>query len=257
MKRLSVALLFAAGLCLAQGAARGDVTIEMKHNGEPQEVFLAEHMFSASTHDGGMIFRGDKKLLWAIDTKDKKYSEITEEDAKALGAKVTEAMAQMQEAMKNVPPEQRAMMEKMLAGKMPGMKETKRTVKPLGQSKEVNGFACAGYVVTTDDGSTTEIWAADPKAIHLEIKEIAVFKEFADFMKTMLPGLDQFKDMIKDYEHPREDEVPGFPVLTIHKDKNGKEDWRTELVKIDSGAVAAEKFEVPSGFKKEKAAFGN
>ena len=38
---------------------------------------------------------------------------------KQMGQQMSAAMAQMQAAMKNMPPEQRAMMEKMMKGKMP------------------------------------------------------------------------------------------------------------------------------------------
>jgi hypothetical protein len=253
MKRIAFSLVLVALLLGGVVPARADVTIQMKHNTEPQTLYVAPHAFQTATDGGKMIFRGDQKLLWMVDDKEKKYTELTEADAKAMGAKLGEAMAQMQEALKNAPPAQRAMMEKMMKGQMAGMTPKERTVKAMGQTKTINGFECAGYTVSVSDGSSTEVWAAEPKAIHLDPKDISVWKDFAEFMKAMLPGVDQFKDLIKDYDNPGKDQVPGFPVLSIQRDKAGKEIWRSELVSVEKGSIPAEKFEVPAGFKKDKA----
>ncbi len=255
MKRIRLFLVLVATMAVWTATAQADVTIEMKHNKDPQVIRVAPHAFQTAMKDGTMIFRGDKKLLWMVNTGDKKYTEMTEEDAKAMGAKLGDAMAQMQEAMKNAPPAQRAMMEKMMKGQMAGMSPKERTVKPTGESKTINGFDCKGYIVSISDGQATEVWAADPKSLKIDSADLSVLKEFGEFMKAMLPGMDQFTDLIKDYENPGKDQVPGFPVLTIQKDGSGKELWRSELVKVDKGAIPAETFEVPAGFKKEKAKF--
>ncbi|MBM3287014.1 MAG: DUF4412 domain-containing protein [Candidatus Eisenbacteria bacterium] len=241
---------------LLGGEARADVTIETKHNEETHMMYLAEHMFRSDIKDGMVIFRGDKKVLWMVDLGKKKYTEMTEADAKAMGQKIDEAMARMQEALKEASPEQRAMMEKMM-GNVPGAKQkSKRIVTPLGQSREINGFRCKGYTVDTGDEATSEVWATDPKAINLDPAELSVFKEFAEFMQEILPGMDSLEELMKDYENPGEDQVPGFPILTIAKDKKGKESWRSEVVRLEKGSIGAEKFEVPAGWKKEKGAFG-
>jgi hypothetical protein len=255
MKQICLFLALVATLAAWTATAGADVTIEMKHNNEPQVLCVAPHAFQTAMKEGSMIFRGDKKLLWMVNTDDKKYTEMTEEDAKAMGAKLGDAMAQMQEALKNAPPAQRAMMEKMMKGQMAGMNPKERTVKPMGKSKTINGFDCKGYIVSISDGQTTEVWAADPKSLKIESADLSVLKEFGEFMKAMLPGMDQFADLIKDYDSPGKDQVPGFPVLTIQKDASGKEQWRSELVKVDKGTIPAGKFEVPAGFKKEKAKF--
>jgi hypothetical protein len=199
-----------------------------------------------------MIFRGDKKLLWMVDEEKKTYTEMTEEGAKAMGAQMDDAMTQMQDALKKVPPEQRAMMEKMLAGKISKASAGKRTFKPMEEKRRINGFDCAGYLVSKEGGPITEVWTADPKSIQLDPKELAVFKEVAEFMKSMTSGMDQIQELVKDYEHPAEGDVPGFPVLTIQRNEKGKELWRTELVRVDKGAVAETTFEVPSGFEMQK-----
>jgi hypothetical protein len=254
MKRLAFFSSIAASLLCGATAVRADLTMEMKQNGEAQHVYLKEHMFAVTNHEGLTIFRGDKQVLWTVNTHEKTCAEMTKADAQAAGEQMNAARSQMREAMKNVPAEQRAMMEKMIAGHMPKPQADARVIKPSGETKTINGYACAGYLVTHDDGSVEEIWTADPAAVHIEARDLAVFAEFAAFIKSLMAGmgLDKMRDMIKDYAHPDPKDVPGFPILTVLKDADGKETWRAELVKLDHGAVAADKFEAPAGFQKTK-----
>ena len=54
-----------------------------------------------------------------LDKAKNKYQEIDEQTMDQMAHQMSGAMAQMDAAMKNMPPEQRAMMEKMMKGKMP------------------------------------------------------------------------------------------------------------------------------------------
>lgn len=258
MKRLNLTasltlLLLSAACWLAPGLVRADVTFETKVNGSTQTAYVAAHKFAASSDEGNAIFRGDKQVLWVLNPKDKTYTEMTEADVQAMGSKMGQAMAQMQEALKNVPAEQRAMVEKMMKGKMPAASEVQRTVKPMGVSKSINGFECNGYQVSRSDGQSLEVWAADPKSVKLNPDDLTVFKEFSDFIGPMVPQTSGIQEMIKDYAHPKDSDVPGIPILTIQKDKDGKETLRAEVLKIDQGTVDPAQFEVPSGFARQAA----
>lgn len=254
MTKRSLIPVLALGLALLAPAARADLTMEMKQTmGKEKEavetVRVTEHKIGIDTGGQNMVFRGDKKVLWIIDTAKRTYTEMDEAAAKAMGEQMNSAMAQMQEAMKNMPAEQRAQMEKMMAGRMKAAAPPKQTVKPMGQKKTINGFACAGYTVSSEAGEA-EVWAADPKVLKLDAADMTAFKEFAEFMKSSFPGMERIADLAKDFDNPRADQVPGFPVLSIHKDKSGKEDFRSELVKLAKGSVEASAFELPAGFTK-------
>jgi hypothetical protein len=251
MKPIRVAWL--AVLLLAPvSIARADLTIEMKYNKDPMATYVTSDKLASTTTQGGMIFLGKEKVLRIVDSANKKYTEMTEEDAKAMGAQ----MADMQKTLEQLPPAMREKVGAAMRGRMPGATD-QRTVKPLGTTKTINGFETAGYLVTTGAGDgETEVWAAPAKKLGIDTSDTAVFKDLAAFMQTMVPGLDAMRELIKDYEKPNPGDVPGFPVLTIHRDKGGKEVWRSELVKVDKSAVPAERFAVPAGFKKEKMKFG-
>lgn len=251
---VGVLLLGLALLALPVPPARADLTLEMKQSigkdkAAAEIVRVTEHKIAVQAGGNHVVFRGDKKVLWILDLEKKTYLEMDEAACKALGEQVSGAMAQMQEALKSMPAEQRAQVEKMMAGPMKGMAAAKQTVKPMGQKKTINGFECAGYTVSGQSG-VTEVWAADPKALQLGSGDMTAFKELAEFLKGSIPGMERMAGLAQDFEHPREDQVPGFPVLSIHKDQSGKEAFRSELVRLTKGAVAAAAFELPSGFTK-------
>ena len=65
-----------------------------------------------------IVFDGEKQVLWMINNEKKTYSEISKADADRLGAQLSGAMAQMQQQLAAMPPDQRAQVEKMMAGRM-------------------------------------------------------------------------------------------------------------------------------------------
>ena len=71
----------------------------------------------ASGEKGEMIFRADKKEMIMVDHKKRQYFVFDQTTLDEIAAKMNQAM----EMLKNVPPAQRAMMEKMMKGSMPQM----------------------------------------------------------------------------------------------------------------------------------------
>lgn len=248
-------LLTALGALLlfgAASAARADLTIEMKHNDESMSTYVTRHKLASEFGQGGMIFLGEEKVLRILQHEKKRYTEMTEADAKAMGEKMAEA----RKALESLPPAMREKMQSAMKGAMGGA-DAKRTIRPLNEKKTINGFPTTGYVVTVEGSKDeTEVWATDPQKLGIDPREFAVFKEMAEFMKQMLPGLESMKELIKDYDKPDPDDVPGFPVLTIRRSAEGKEVWRSELVKVDHGAVPEGRFAVPAGYKMEKMKLG-
>ena len=254
--RIAACLLVGIALCgVVLQVACADVTIEMKHNETPQVLYVAEHKVCFDSPEGGMIFRGDKEKLWTIDGEQKSFQEITKEDLQEMNDQMAAAKSNMEAAMKEMPPEQRAAVEKAMSGRLPSMaQQTERTVKPLGQKKVVNGFETAGYAVYRGGVLEEEVWAASPKALDLGAGDFAAFKELADFFGAGIPGMDDLVGRFaKDFDEPAENQVPGFPVLTIGKDPSGKEIWRSELIKVVEGTIDPSRFELPKGFKNESA----
>jgi len=242
-----VSVLFAAAL-----PAAADVTMEMKMNSSPQKMVASAHNIRIEGPDVVTIFRGDRKLLWTADMIQKTYTEMTEADMAAMGQQINSAMAELQEKLKEMPPDQRAAVEAMMA-KNPAVTQDappRAVVKATGKSKTINGWPCKEYAQTV--GSTVmEVWSTDQKNFSLTPADLGAFKEFAEFMKKMLPGLGPVEGFMKDFDKPVEGQVPGIPVLTVARNDKGEETYRTELVKVAKGPVPPSAFQLPEGLKKE------
>src|SRR5512144_778073 len=89
---------------------------------------------------------GGRDRMVILDKTKNTYQEIDEQMMKQMGEQMSGAMAQMQAQLKNMPPEQRAMMEKMMKGKMPqAAAAAPKTVYTAKGSGSVNGFSCTKY----------------------------------------------------------------------------------------------------------------
>lgn len=242
---LVVAAMIGAG-AYSQGAYWESKTSGGPIQGDHQsKMYYAPKMFKhVPMNDDGesMIVRLDKEVLYTINTKDKTYSEITFAELETLlqrmSSKSDERMAAMQEKMKNMPEEQRKMMEKMMGDKMPGKaKDAVVEVTKAGDKKTVSGFDCTKYVVTRDGKEQMELWAT---------KEVKVFdsmrKDFDEYTKRMsalnpMLGKGYFDALRK---------VDGFPMETHMGD------IVTVVTKIEKRSFPESEFEVPAGYTKVK-----
>ena len=64
-----------------------------------------------------VMFDGTKQVMTLIDNEKKTYSEMTKADVEAMGNQMSSMMAQMEDQLKNLPPEQRAKIEAMMKGR--------------------------------------------------------------------------------------------------------------------------------------------
>lgn len=88
------------------------------------------------------IFRLDKELLWMLNPEKKTYSEMTFAEMEKMVNKGMEQMAAVKEQMKNMPEEQRKMMEKMMGGGDQAVE-----VKATSETKSISGRKCKKYLV--------------------------------------------------------------------------------------------------------------
>src|SRR3954463_7273914 len=114
---LRAALLF---LTLAFASQAGVLIVQsyqkLDDKSEPTtgKIYLDKEcarMDMGGKEDQFFIYRGDKKLFWTVNLKDKTYMEVTEKDYEDMFAKMDEAKKKMQEQMEKMTPEQRKMME--------------------------------------------------------------------------------------------------------------------------------------------------
>ncbi|MEZ5397307.1 MAG: hypothetical protein R2724_31645 [Bryobacterales bacterium] len=125
----------------------------------------SDRVATSSTVDGkqmGFIYLADGNMMKMIDHSKKTVREMSGEDLEKMMGQVNEAMAKMQEQMKNMPPQQRAMMEKMMGGRMKemmGSAAAKPVYKRAEGSAEIGGHPATG---TTGSETTSSSRSCAP-----------------------------------------------------------------------------------------------
>jgi hypothetical protein len=201
---------------------------------------------TGSSPEQYFIYRGDKKVFWTVNLKNKTYMEMTEKDFEEMFAKMDDAMKKMQAQMEKMPPEQKKMMEGMMAKMMPGGAKAPKTMyKKVGPGGAVNGWATDKYEGTQDGAKKSEVWTAAPGKLDIGEADIQVFKDMAKFFEKFAKNLE---GMIGD---KASNGLDGIPVKTLSY-KDGKPDFQTEMKSVKKEGQAASLFEVPAGLTLKK-----
>lgn len=196
------------------------------------------------TSGGVFIFDGDAQVMRMVNMEKKSYTEITKADMQKISQQMSAAMEQM----KNMPPAQRAMMEKMMAGRgMPGAGPASApiTYKATGSDK-AGQWACAKYDGMRAAEKVAELCTVEPKALGLTPADFEVAKQLAEFMKGLMP---QVADQIATLG-TTEQGFSGYPIRQTHF-SNGKVRSVNELKEIKREAIPASAWQAPAGFKRE------
>jgi uncharacterized protein DUF4412 len=261
----------AAALCLfvASTYAANGVVISMKTTGggggttSTDQIQLdANHMRTQMTGRGGgengVVFDGTKQTLYIIDDTKKTYSEITKDDLDRMAAQLAQVQQQMQGAMANMSPEQRAQIEAMMRGRggrgMPGMPApaAKPTYKKTGTDK-VGKWTCDKYEGYQGDRKTSEVCTVAPTALGLSESDFAVTKEFAKFFSGVMPNM---SDRVFSLGSLEDRGFVGVPIRTISYGADGSVTNTSELTDITHQNIPDSTFAPPTGYAKQDMGFG-
>ena len=195
-----------------------------------------------------LIFDNAKQVMWMADLAKGSYMEITKAQVEAMANQMGQMMQQMQQAMANVPPEQRAMMEQMMKGRMGGMAAPPQiTVRDKGASDTVGQFSCKRWEILSNGQVSSEVCAADPSQLKLDASAFETFKALAEFYEPLRRMAPQGGG---GWTAPNAmDQINGFPVQTISYE-GGKPASEWVLQTVEERAIDAAQFTLPPGLKK-------
>ncbi len=236
-------------------AVKADVAIQTSQESlagsEPTqstEILLAKDKLRLDAHgaeDMTMIYRQDKKVFWMIQPKSMTYTEMTLQDLEKMAKALEAARAKMQEQMKNMPEEQRQMMEKMMGKMMAPPAPPKVTFKKGEGSGKVGTWSCRNWESYFDGVKSAEHCVADFKTTHLKQEDFAVFKDMAQFIGRVAPNYKGLMDQGIDLE-----KMGGIPVQTTVFEE-GKADTRITLKSIERVDFKGDAYELPTGLTKK------
>jgi len=221
-----LAAVLAAGSAQSGVILKGQVT-NLKENATSEiRILVDSSRLRVDTRgkdvDASMILhiRGDDYQMIALDNRRKEYRVLDRKTMAEMQTKISGAMAQMQEQIKNMTPEQRAMMEKLMGkkfGEMMGggaLAELPMSYRETGAAT-VHGRACKKYDVFRGQEKVSELCAAKPESMELGPQEMALFEKmkavFDDMTKALrrLPGITRYQ--VDFAAKP----VDGFPIQQI------------------------------------------
>jgi Spy/CpxP family protein refolding chaperone len=279
MRRLGMAVALLGMLAAATPVSAGWVIDQVMKGGgaddkHRQRLFLQSNRLKTVVMDGANVTNAvvmdlDAQTITQIDYKDRAYTTATATEYAALMRqgfeKMGESMGQMQsqlkemeEQLKNLPPEQRRQIEAMMkqaqgaqrpAAQAPLKPEDcapdKVDVKRTGKTITVAGYDASGYQVFANGKLDSEVWIAPAITAAREIDPQKLERMMKEMMKALpqcpprgqMFGADPMWKLMKD----------GYPVRSVDKDGGSV----IEVVKAESRSLGAAEFQAPTGFARK------
>lgn len=200
-----------------------------------------------------LIFDDSSKTMIMVDAKQRMYTLIDKSSLNQIKSRMDAMKKQMEAQMANMPPEQREMMKKMMAGRMGVPNQAKKPVKKVVKTSKTGsagGFDCHVYEVISDNKKVREFCVTGWSKIKngAEIAKVmksmnSFFVDFIESMSSMMP---------QDEESPfaEIDQLNGFPLI-FKEIKNGKVIETATLKSISDKSIADDQFKAPKGFRKQ------
>lgn len=198
---------------------------------------------------------GGRNRMVMLDKARNEYREMDQQTMNQLSQQMQGATAQMQDAMKNMTPEQREMMEKLMKGKMGQLAgrgaAPARTTYTAKGGGSVNGFSCTKYEGTRGAEKVSELCAAKPSDIKFSPSDFQVFEKMKEFMagfqnalaNTPFGGGGGFRDLAD----------PGFEGYPVQQTifRNGQPEMKMEAKSIAQAGFGDADFSLGSAKKVE------
>jgi hypothetical protein len=206
----------------------------------------------SQSNDSTMIFKDD--TIYGVNHKDKSYIVMDRASMKRMADQVNPSLKLLQEQMKNMTPEQRAQLEKMLGRQLPsglGEAEPQQQIKRTSRSDRINGHSCT-YVEVREGGVLTdEMCVALGNTLQGSAELMNAAKRMSTVMQDMMAEMDApwLKQMAQKQLQNFE-ALGGIPVLSRHF-VDGKPQSETTISNVRSEKLAATMFDIPAGYTKK------
>lgn len=276
MFRLRMLVVALGMLAAATPACAGWIIDEVVGDDKQrQRLYLQANRLKTVSFDGNRVTEAivmdlDAQTIMQIDYKDrtymtataKEYAETMREGFKAMGdtmgGQLQSQMKEMEEQLKQLPPEQRRQLEAMMRQAQQGaQKQAQPAVKPedcrpenvevkrTGKNMTVAGYDASGYQIFNNGTLDSEVWIAPAITAVREIDPQKLERLVREMMKALpqcpprgqMFGVDPVWKLMKD----------GYPVRSVEKDGGSV----TEVVKAESRSLGAGEFQPPSGFARK------
>ena len=230
-------------------------------NGSEAKEGVMQFLFSngfikmKSDQNNEMIFNSSAKKMTVISHDQKSYIVMDHNSVSSMKSQIDQAMEQ---ALANVPAEQRAMVEKMMKQRMPQMappqaaqEAPKTDIRLTNRNDTINGYDCVFYEAYRNEQKQGEYCVSDWSELGVSDNIETSFKNMSEFMEGML---EQFSDMVplrmdsNPFSYMKD--IGGFPVFS-RQYSNGNAIQETTLSSIMQSSIDDAEFQTPEGYQSQ------
>lgn len=270
-------LLAATLLMLAAASASAGVTVEMEvkdlTTSPPEQeagtMRIEGKLLRIDSAAGGgqktsAIYRGDRRSLLVLDHDQRRYMELDREMVEGLAGQLSAAMQQMEERLAELPPEQRAAVQRMMEQQMPGLAAGSAgadagptEIRRTGRRDTVSGIPCAYVEAWRGGEKVRELCVAGWGDVTAGREALAVFEDMGDFFEEVLDTFAEAMPMgrgalpIPDNPFQDMSRLDGFPVV-VRLFEDGEVARETVITRIEETAVDPASFEPPAGYQRQE-----
>ena len=246
----------AAALAVAAAVpASADLTIVSKLSGDGKTETATSYLTADKTRivqAGGheTIFDATKGEIILIDNNKRQYFVMTKQEMEDAAAQMQQqrkqADAKMKDAMKKVPPEMREKMKSMI--NVGGMMASAVEVKKATGGRQIAGYKCENWTLTVGEISKTEECLSTDLPYPTEAWQS--FRSMQNILQSMGPALNSASALQEKTKETKE--LKGFPLAstTTTNVLGTTHTISSEVQEIKKGAIAANVFDLPAGYKK-------
>ncbi len=213
------------------------------------EVLIKGSKVLFGDRDNSIIYPGDGYSMTVLEHDKRRYMVVDEAFADSVSTQIDAAMAQVEEQLAQLPPEQRAMMRSMLENRMPkqNREPPQQEFRRTNTIRTIAGYECVEGALITDGEQEFTMCISQASEIGMPAGDYAALrKAFAAMSKLVAkfsPGTEQMFNL---------DLIGGVPIMS--RDSSGQEDSR--LVSASFAAIEATRLEIPADYKQHDPAAG-
>ena len=242
--------------------AQADTTLTMKDlSGKTDSVIEVKgHMIRMSSPGDPdyMLYDAKRDVAIHVNSGNQQYTEIDRASIAKMAESVAQVrqemapqMAMMREQLKNMPPEQRAMIEQRMGGSVNfGAMETKpaaRVTTVKRGSDKIAGFKCQRYDVMKDKARVGDVCIATDTGAGMSKADFSTVSAAMKFMRDMAKNAEEMAAGMGGPEMSLGD-IDGLPVSA--KDLRSGREYR--LVKVSDADLDDARFNAYRSMKKEE-----
>jgi hypothetical protein len=277
MRAVKLSVLALGMLVMATPAWAGwviDEVIRGSDDKHQQRMFLQSNRLKTVTLEGNRVVQAvvmdlEAQTITQIDYAErayttgtaKEYAEMMRQGLQAMGDMGGQMQAQlkeMEEQLKQLPPEQRRQVEALMKSAQQGAQKSAKTplrpedcvpdkveIKRTGKNLTVAGYESTSYQIFSNGKLDSEVWIAPGITAVREIDPAKLERMVTEMVKALpqcpprgqMFGADPVWKLMKD----------GYPVRSVEKDGGTV----VEVVKAESRFLAAGEFQPPAGFARK------